>query len=108
MGSQERNRPQTEIRFPIEARTDKYNNTYYLGWTDAPAQLDLSDCSFFIFLGDNPEVCIRKRRDPTEPRKRRQRTRQYENNDRERYEDTEVQDDVYEGAGEYEEEELDR
>lgn len=58
-----RPRPQTEIRFPIEARKDKYGKTYYLGWTDAPAQLDLNNCAFFIFVGDSPEVCIRKRQD---------------------------------------------
>jgi hypothetical protein len=28
-----------------------------------PADLDLRECTFFIFVGDNPEVCIRRRQD---------------------------------------------
>lgn len=62
-------RPQTEIRFPIEQRTDRHRKKYWLGWTDAPATLDLRDCAFFIFVGDNPEVCIRRRDDVKEERR---------------------------------------
>jgi hypothetical protein len=120
MGS-ERNRPQTEIRFPIEARKDKYGDTYYLGWTDAPAQLDLSDCAFFIFLGDDAEVCIRKRRDIRDNRNKRQRSKFYRDNGRGSREDhkhrdgdcqqgivAEEQDDDYFAGDEHGDEELDR
>jgi hypothetical protein len=108
MSSQERRRPQTEIRFPIEARQDKYDETYYIGWTDAPAQLDMSDCAFFIFLGEEPEVCIRKRRDAKDNRNRRQRSRQHKGNGRDRREDISPQDGSIANSSEYEEEELDR
>jgi hypothetical protein len=65
---QKRRRPQTEIRFPIERRTDQHKRQYWIGWTDAPADLDLRECTFFIFVGDNPEVCIRRRQDVRETR----------------------------------------
>ena len=63
-----RQSPQTEIRFPIERRTDKHRKQYWLGKTDMPADLDLRECTFFIFVGDNPEVCIRRRQEIRERR----------------------------------------
>jgi hypothetical protein len=113
-----RPRPQTEIRFPIEPRTDKYGDTYYLGWTDAPVQLDMNNCAFFIFLGDDPEVCIRRRQDIRDTRgSKRQRTNgpRQNGNAREPYDeqkanykdDDERGDEDQDTGPEYEEEELD-
>ena len=78
---QRRPKPQTEIRFRIDRKTDRNGKTYWLGWTDAPAMLDLRECSFFIFVGDRPEVCIRKREDPPQEHRGSYDSEEYEEDD---------------------------
>jgi hypothetical protein len=54
--------------------------------------LDLRECSFFIFVGDRPEVCIRKREDPPQDQRGSYDSEEYEDDDDEYDDDEEGED----------------
>jgi len=53
----------TDVRIRLIPKEDKHGQKYHLARCDAPILVDLSECTIFVFTGDNPELSIRRTRD---------------------------------------------
>ncbi len=52
----------TDVTMKLIPKVDKNGHTYHIARTDAPLLLDLRECTFFVFTGENPEISIRRTR----------------------------------------------
>ena len=53
----------TDVRIRLIPKEDRNGNVYHLARCDAPISVDLSECTIFVFTGDNPELSIRRTRE---------------------------------------------